>query len=160
MLRALAVWSPALIQREAESHERRLKEIEAKQEKLVQLFYKDLVDESVFESEQDKLKDERQAAERLRGVETAQLVDVEEALEIALSRIDRVYETYLDGTELERRVLNRAILVHIEVGSDGITGTKLTPAYEALKAWHRPLGQPRRRQACLAQVRPYSTPVH
>lgn len=150
----------ALIQREAEGHERRLKEIEAKQEKLVQLFYKDLVDESVFESEQDKLKDERQAAERLRAVATAQLADVEEALEIALSRVDRIYETYREGTELERRVLNRAIFVHIEVGPDGITGTKLTPAYEALKAWHRPLGQPRSRQACSAQVRPSSGPVH
>jgi site-specific DNA recombinase len=152
----------ALIQREAEGHERRLKEIEAKQEKLLQLYYRSdpLITDDVFAVEQKKFEDERQAAERLRTVATAQLTDVEEALEIALSRIDRVYETYLDGTELERRVLNRAIFVHIEVGPDGITSTKLTPTYEALKAWHRSLGQPKRRPACSAQVRPSYTGVH
>ncbi len=63
----------ALIEREAERHQRALKAIEAKQEKLVQLYYKDLVSEDVFSAEQDKLKAERRAAQRLQDTATTEL---------------------------------------------------------------------------------------
>ena len=63
-----------LIEREAERHQRALKAIEAKQEKLVQLYYKDLVSEDVFAAEQDKLKTERRAAQRLQNTAITELV--------------------------------------------------------------------------------------
>ncbi len=46
----------AVIRVEADRHERTLKRIESKQEKLIQLYYKDLVSEDVLEREQEKLK--------------------------------------------------------------------------------------------------------
>ncbi len=132
-----------LIEQEAERHERTLAQIEAKQEKLVQLYYKDLVTEDVFEREQDRLKVERRAAKRLRNTAAAQLDDVQEALDLALSRVNRPYDVYHDGTDLERRVMNNAIFERIEVGEDGtITKTTLTPVYKALTAWQPGLGRP------------------
>ena len=158
-----------LIEREAERHERALKAIEAKQEKLVQLFYKDLVTEDVFAAEQTKLKDERRAAKHLQSTATAQLDDVQAALELALSRINKPYQVYTEGTEIERRIMNRAIFERIEIGGDGqITGTALTPVYDALSAWQPSLGRPQaqpegsRGQArqCSPYVRPHTAPVH
>jgi site-specific DNA recombinase len=156
-----------VIEREAERHERKLAQIEAKQEKLVQLYYKDLVTEKVFAAEQDKLKAERRAANRLRTTAVAQLDDVQDALDLALSRVEQPYEIYRDGTPLERRVMNRAIFEYIEIGPDAeITGTKLTPVYQALSAWKPGLGQPAARRPQpqkrlgKANFRPYTAPVH
>jgi site-specific DNA recombinase len=158
-----------VIQHEAERHERTLAQIEAKQEKLVQLYYQDLVTENVFAAEQDKLKAERRAAKRLRATATAQLDDVQDALDLALSRVQRPQEVYRDGTPLERRVMNLAIFERIEVGPDAeITGTVLTPVYDALSAWHPGLGRPKTHRKgtkaqdrpCSANVRPSFAPVH
>jgi site-specific DNA recombinase len=134
----------AVIQQEAARHERALKAIESKQEKLVQLYYRDLVSEDVFVAEQEKLKTERRAANRLQATATAQLEDVQEALEIALTRLDNVAQVYRDGTPLERRILNQAIFERIDIGPDGqATGTVLTPVYEAISAWQPGLGHPK-----------------
>jgi site-specific DNA recombinase len=158
-----------LIEREAERHERALRAIEAKQEKLVQLFYKDLVTEDVFAAEQAKLKDEQRAATHLQSIAAAQLDDVQAALELALSRISKPYEVYTEGTETERRIMNRAIFERIEIGEDGqITGTALTPVYNALSAWQPGLGRPQARRKgsqgegsqCSPYVRPRTAPVH
>jgi site-specific DNA recombinase len=158
-----------LIRRETERHEHALKAIEAKQEKLVQLFYKDLVTEGVFAAEQAKLKTERRAAELLQTAATAQLDDLQAALDLALGRVDRPYEGYRDGTELERRVMNRAIFERIEIGANGeITSTTLTPVYDALSAWQPHLGRPATGPAttralegvCSPYVRPSTAPVH
>ncbi|MGA2452729.1 MAG: recombinase family protein [Solirubrobacteraceae bacterium] len=157
----------ALVRMEAERHRRALKAIEAKQEKLVQLYYDDLVTLDVFEREQDKLKAERQAADRLENNANVQLEDIQAALELALSRVDRPQEVYSEGTEMERRVMNRAIFARIEIGPDAdITATTLTPVYQALAAWQPKLGSPRRPavpkpgQAGTADFRPLFAPAH
>jgi site-specific DNA recombinase len=132
-----------LIEGEAQRHERSLKAIEARQEKLVQLYYRDLVTEEVFAREQAKLKAERRAADHLQTTAKAQLEDVEQALNLALGRIEDVYDVYLEATELERRILNRSIFKRIEVGEDGaITDVALTPIYEAFSSWQPGLGRP------------------
>lgn len=153
-----------MIEREAERHERALAQIEAKQEKLVQLYYQDLVSEKVFAAEQDKLKTERRAAERLRAAALVQLHDVQAALDLALSRAENPQEVYRAGTPLERRVMNRAIFERIEVGPDAeIVGTALTPVYEALSAWQpglgRPVAQPGRTNSERGPGTPYFRPV-
>jgi site-specific DNA recombinase len=159
----------ALIRAEADRHERTLKRIESKQEKLIQLYYKDLVSEDVLEREQEKLKAERRAAERLRTSANVQTEDVEQALEQALRRVRNPHRVYLDATPLERRVLNKAIFQRIEVGDAGqLTDVTTTPVYQALSAWQPDLGQPKAcQQATKAPdaprspfVRPSSASVH
>jgi site-specific DNA recombinase len=167
-LRQELVERTGVIRRDAERHERALAQIEAKQEKLIQLYYQDLVSEKVFAVEQDKLRGERRVAGRLRDTAAAQLDDVQAALDLALSRVVRPQEVYRDGTALERRVMNRAIFERIEVGPDAeITGTVLTPTYKALAAWQPDLGQPRvgrkdrgEDQPCSPDVRLAAAPVH
>jgi len=157
-----------VIEHEAKRHERTIQQIEAKQQKLIQLFYNDRIGEDVFDIEQDKLKTERRAATQLRSTATAQLDDVQAALDLALSRVDHPYEVYRDGTPLERRIMNRAIFQRIEVGPEAhITGTTLTPVYKALSAWQPGLGQPKPSRSQKAQarpstahVRPLFAPVH
>jgi len=137
-----------LVERQAERHERTLKQIEAKQEKLVQLYYDDLVTIEVFEREQTKLKAEAKAAERLRRIAVVQSEQAEAALDEALQRLKNIAQVYRDGTPIERRILNRAIFQRIEIGEDGeITGTALTPTYQALAAWNPNLGKPTRHHA-------------
>lgn len=151
-----------LVERQAEAHERTLKKIAAKQEKLVQLFYDDLVDRKVFEREQIKLKAEAKAAERLRRVAIVQSENAEQALDEALERLSDIERIYREGTPIERRILNRAIFKRIEIGEDGeITKASLTPTYEALSAWKPTLGKPtaiqnqdRRRPRLSSFVRP------
>jgi site-specific DNA recombinase len=142
----------ALIGKEAEAHERSLTKIEAKQEKLVQLFYDDLVTADVFERQQAKLKAETKAASRLRRVAITETQDIEGALEEALGRLERIHASYLEANPLERRVMNRAIFERIEIGEDSaITGTALTPTYKAISAWQPRLGRPSRNQGCAQQ---------
>jgi site-specific DNA recombinase len=159
----------SVIEHEAKRHERTIKQIEAKQQKLIQLFYNDLVSEDVFAAEQDKLKTERRSADQLRTTATAQLSDIQEALDLALSRVEQPQAVYRDGTPLERRVMNRAIFERIEVGPEAeITGTTLTPVYKALSAWQPSLGRPKDCRKAkgpgegvgLPQVRPLFAPVH
>lgn len=158
-----------VIENEAKRHDRTIKQIEAKQQKLIQLFYNDRISEDAFDVEQDRLKAERRSADQLRATATAQLEDVQDALDLALSRVERPQAVYRDGTPLERRVMNRAIFERIEVGPEAeITGTSLTPIYKALSAWHSGLGRPSTCQkgkgpgdgAPPAHVRPLFAPVH
>jgi hypothetical protein len=133
----------ALIEQEASRHERALKKIEAKQEKLVQLYYQDLVTIDVFEREQAKLKNEAKAAQRLRRVASIQGQQVQATLDATLERLENIHQAYLDATPLERRMMNRAIFQHIEIGDDGdIADTTLTPPYAAISAWQPSLGRP------------------
>jgi site-specific DNA recombinase len=153
-----------LVEHQAERHERTLKQIEAKQEKLVQLYYDDLVTVDVFEREQTKLKAETKAAQRLRRIAVVQAENAEAALDEALQRLENITQVYRDGTPIERRILNRAIFKRIKIGKDGeITGTTLTPTYDALSAWNPDLGQPttprqaqETAQPCSEFVRPSS----
>lgn len=132
-----------IIHREAAKHRKRIEKITAHQAKLAQLFYDDLVSEDVLRSEQERLKDERAAAERLLDVVTIESEEVDGALTIALDRAANPARVYADGTPMERRILTGSFFQRIEIGPDqDATETVLTPVYEALKAWKADLGQP------------------
>jgi DNA invertase Pin-like site-specific DNA recombinase len=159
-----------LVAQEAERHERAIKRTEAKQEKLLGLYYRELVSEEVFEREQARLRDERRAAERLRKTAQAGSDDLELALNQALGRVTDPYRVYLDATPLERRTMNKAIFRHIEIGDDDeIVGATPTPVYDALRAWAPTLGQPAMKASpaagndsgsCSPFVRPSTAAVH
>jgi site-specific DNA recombinase len=150
----------ALIEQDAVRHERTLKRIEAKQEKLVQLYYQDLVTIDVFQREQHKLKAESKAAQRLRRIAAVQGQRVEQALQLALDRLENIHQAYLDATPLERRMMNRAIFKHIEIGEDGdISKSTLTPPYDAISAWQPTLGRPTAAVAAPAPAAPQKAQV-
>ncbi|HUB36807.1 MAG TPA: recombinase family protein [Solirubrobacteraceae bacterium] len=158
----------ALVEREAERHERTMKRIEAKQEKLLDLYYRDLVSEDIFERQQASLTKERRAAERLRKAAQIETQDLERALDQALARATDPHGVYLDATPLERRTMNKAIFLRIEIGEDGeITSAAPTPVYAALRAWQPSLGRPTAPNTtpsgdgpCSPYVRPSTGGVH
>jgi hypothetical protein len=128
---------------EADRHERRIVSIEDKQEKLVELAFRDLVSEEVMRRQQDRLKKERTAADQALRMATLTVERIEARLEAMLELTVEPHRTYLAGTPAERRSLNRAIFERIEVGLDGeIVDAVLKPAFQALRAWHPGLGRP------------------
>ncbi len=159
----------ALVAKEAERHERAIKRIEAKQEKLLSLYYRELVSEELFENEQTRLREERRAAEQLRKASEASTEDLARALDRALSRVDDPHQAYLNATPLERRVMNKAIFLRIEIGEDSeIIGATPAPVYDALRAWAPDLGGPvladaaanPGRDGCSPFVRPSTAAAH
>ncbi|MGO8907124.1 MAG: hypothetical protein ACLQMH_16120 [Solirubrobacteraceae bacterium] len=58
---------------EAERHQRRLRELTAQQQKLVQLYYRDAISVEVLKVEQERIKSEEEQDERWRHQAVAQL---------------------------------------------------------------------------------------
>jgi site-specific DNA recombinase len=138
----------AVVQREAERHRRKIKKLQANQARLVQLSYRGLVTDEVLASEQQRLEDETQQAQRLLDAAVLHTKDIEVGLDGALAKTETPHATYLASNPLERRLLNQTFFTRIIVGEDRqIAGTTLTPVYAALSAWHEPLGQPPYRKA-------------
>jgi site-specific DNA recombinase len=159
----------ATVEREAQRHRQTIEQLKANQEKLVQMYYQDLVDEEVLRTEQARLKQERAAAERLLAASEAFTVDLHARLEEALARIDRPHESFLEADPPLRRVMNAAVYVRIEVRPDGdLADATLTPTYQAISAWQSGFGRPARTQPSqkrpprpsVARVRPFSGSVH
>jgi hypothetical protein len=107
--------------RESQRHARRLKELNAEQQKLVQLYYRDLVSEDVLTEEQERIKVERAQAHRWADQAAHDTQDVMQALEEALTLLDRQQIPYDRATANQRRLLNQAIFTHIFVlGPDAV----------------------------------------
>jgi site-specific DNA recombinase len=94
--------------RESQRHARRLKELNAEQQKLVQLYYRDLVSEDVLKSEQERIKAERAQAHRWADQAAHDVQDVMQALDEALNLLDRQQIPYDQATPNQRRLLNQA----------------------------------------------------
>jgi site-specific DNA recombinase len=134
----------AVIQRESERHRRKIKTLQDNQARLIQLSYQGLVTDEVLASEQQRLEDEKQQAQRLLDAAELHSQDIETMLDGALAKTKTPHATYLASTPLERRLLNQAFFKRILIGDDNeVLGTTLTPVYDAVAAWHEPLGQPR-----------------
>lgn len=71
----------------AEQHARRLRELTAQQQKLVQLYYRDAVSIEVLEAEQSRLEAERAQVERWQQVAHTEVTDVMKALDHALELV-------------------------------------------------------------------------
>lgn len=83
----------------------------AQQQKLVQLYYRDAISVEVMQAEQARIRDEQVQVERWQGQAIAQVDDVMEALEDALTLLSEPGKAY-DYAESEptlRKILNRAI---------------------------------------------------
>lgn len=154
----------AIVVRDIERHQRKIKKLEDNQARLVQLSYKGLVSDEVLANEQHRLEGEKQQAQRM--LETAQLHarDIEDTLDEALNQTKTPHTIYVASSPLERRLLNQTFFERILVGEDAvIEKAELTPVYSALSAWEPCLGQPtaprrtvRRREGTCANPDPVS----
>lgn len=100
---------------EAERHARRLHELTAQQQKLVQLYYRDAISVEVMQDEQARIREEQAQVERWHSQAVAQVDDVMSALEdalVLLSKPGEAYE-YAASDPTLRKILNRAIFERI-----------------------------------------------
>ena len=138
----------AIVAKDVERHQRKIKKLESNQARLVQLSYRGLVSDEVLASEQQRLEAEKLQAQRL--LETAELHarDIEGALDGALAKTRTPHATYVASTPLERRLLNQTFFTRILIGDDNtVESAEMTPVYAALSAWEPRLGKPRHLQA-------------
>jgi site-specific DNA recombinase len=144
----------AAVNRDIDRHQRRMKELEDNQARLVQLSYKGLVDDAVLAREQLRLERERGEAESALRAAEVQAVDIETTLDEALDKTKTPHATYLASNPLERRLLNQTFFERILVGEQGqIEAARLTPVYAALSAWHAPMGEPVRAKTSAGRQR-------
>jgi hypothetical protein len=129
--------------RESERHARRLRELTDQQQKLIQLFYRELVSEEALQAEQERIKAERAQAHRWSEAATRDVTDVMQALDEALSLLDHRQIAYRDATHNQRRLLNQALFSHIFVVDPGTVECELDEFYARLIALARRLAQRR-----------------
>ena len=103
----------ATAQAEAERHSRRLHELTAQQQKLVQLYYRDAISVEVLQAEQLRIADEQAQVERWQTQAVAQVDDVMQALDDALLLLCEPGEAYEQADPSLKKILNRAIFQRI-----------------------------------------------
>lgn len=93
--------------RESARHARRLRELTAQQQKLVQLYYRGTIGEEVLTAEQQRIERERAEAHRWAAAAVHEVEDVLQALDDALLLIDRRTMPYAAATPIVRRLSAR-----------------------------------------------------
>jgi site-specific DNA recombinase len=125
--------------RESSRHARRLRELTGEQQKLVQLYYKGNVSEEVLEAEQTRIEAERTEARRWSAAAVREVKDVMQALNDALSLVDRGRLPYLTANATERRLINQAIFHRLVITSADSAEAEPTPLYSQLAQLARDL---------------------
>ena len=100
---------------EGERHARRLRELTAQQQKLVQLYYRDAVSEDVLRAEQARITDEQAQVQIWEQAAKHQVDDVMAALDEALGLVDSHQRAYDHASESRRRLLNLAVFEHFTI---------------------------------------------
>ncbi len=127
--------------RDAERHARRVRELIAQQQKLVELYYDDGVSKDVLQAEQQRIQTEQATAERLAAAANFEATEVDQALADALLLIDAGILPYLTGNATERRLINLAIYETLLVSSPDAIEGQLTPLYAQMVPLARKLAR-------------------
>jgi hypothetical protein len=102
---------------EAERHERRLRELTAQQQKLVQLYYRDAISIEVLQAEQQRIAKEESRVEKWQNQAVAKVDDAMQALDDALTLLSEPGKAYAESDESLRKILNRAVFARILIRS-------------------------------------------
>ncbi len=111
-----------IARKQTEKHNRRLRDLQNEQQKLLQLFYRDGVDEDVLQAEQQRIETERTQARRWITSATHETEEAEAALDEALAIIQGCHATYLAADPELRRLMNQAIFTQLLVRADTLEG--------------------------------------
>ncbi len=108
--------------KQAAIHERRLRELKAEQQKLVQLSFKELIDDEVLAAEQERISAERAQARKWNEAAVHEVREIMSALDDALALVDKTVP-YAVSEPTERRLINQATHVvlapYLEIDGDG-----------------------------------------
>jgi site-specific DNA recombinase len=127
----------SVVRSEIARHRGRVEAIKAKQSKLLELAYEDLISKDVLRDEQVRLRGEERAIDSLMRQAHADDGGLLETLAEALERHANPYRAYGEGEPLHRRAMNRQIFERIEVGPDtaAIEAVVLAPSVDSFREW-------------------------
>jgi site-specific DNA recombinase len=108
--------------KQSETHKRKLRDLQNEQQKLLQLFYRDGVDEEVLQVEQARIETERSQARRWIDSATHEADEANAALDEALAIIQGCHATYMAADSELRRLMNQAIFTRLLVRTDELEG--------------------------------------
>ncbi len=141
-LRSLVEPNVQTAKRESERHTRRLRELTGHQQKLIQLYYRNLVSEEALAAEQERIEQERTEARRWAEAAAHDGREVMEALDEALALVDAGRLPYSDASPQVRRLMNQAIFLRLIVFDPDTAGGERTALYEELHRLADDLAQP------------------
>jgi site-specific DNA recombinase len=133
-VKAVAQEHITVIERAAARHRRRLQTLEDEQTKLLELHFKGGVSENVMRRTTKRIETEETTLTDLLSRSKVQLEDIHTALEDALALTENPLETYLEASDLGRRILNQIFFSEIRVGEDGVTEATIQKPYERMIA--------------------------
>jgi site-specific DNA recombinase len=127
----------SVIRSEAARHQSRVEAIKAKQAKLLELAYEELVSKDVLRDEQARLRAEERAVDSLLRQAQASDGGLFDALDESLDRHGDPERAYYEADALHRRAMNRLIFERIEIGPDDepIEAVVLSPVVDAFREW-------------------------
>ncbi len=131
-------------EREADRATRRLEALKQEQQRLLQLSYRDLVDEDVLAAEQARIRSERAQLAKWAKTAGRDANEIAEALEEALQLLDDPGTAYLLATPVTRRMFNQALFEQLLILDDEIIEAVPTPWVRALQGLGRAPQPPRR----------------
>lgn len=118
--------------RESERHKRRLRELTAQQQKLVQLYYDGGVSKEVLQAEQQRIEEERAQAKQWADAAAREVEDVMQALDDALVLLDDRQIIYEALNHTCRRLANQAVFLRLVIIDPDTVVVERTPVYEAI----------------------------
>ncbi len=118
--------------RESERAERRVEALKQEQQRLLQLSYRDLVDEDVLAAEQARIKHERAQADKWIRSANLDAHEITRAVDEALSLLDRPGPAYALATSMARRMFNQSLFDALLVSDGEIVAARRKPWNEAI----------------------------
>ena len=141
VLLACAHASTAEARKEADRHERRVRELISHQHKLLDLYYEDGVSKEVLQDQQKRLEAEQSRAQQLADAARFEISELDQGLSDALLLIDQRRVPYLTGSSTEKRLINLATYLMLLVSASGDVKIKPTPLYAELVPLARKLAR-------------------
>jgi hypothetical protein len=120
-------------QRESERAQRRLEALKHEQQRLLQLSYRDLVDDEVLAAEQVRIQSERTQVAKWAKTAALDAQDIANALEEALQLLKDPGTAYQRTTTITRRMFNQALFQRLLIFDDGAIEPVPAPWVRALE---------------------------
>jgi site-specific DNA recombinase len=119
--------------KQSERHNRRLRDLQSEQQKLIHLYYRGGVSEEVLQAEQQRIETERTQARRWVESATHEADEAEDALDEALAIVQNCHATYIAGDPERRRLMNQAVFERILIRVGWLEGEE-EPIYEHIRS--------------------------
>ena len=125
-----------LLQDERERQRSRLRQLEDERVKLLHAHYADAIPLDLLKSEQARIGNEMAVAQARLDGSSADVLRVEETVQLAVSYAMNCRKGYQEANAHERRLMNQAFFKRVWVTEDGVVGWEYNEPFATLMAFH------------------------